>query len=88
MLPKRSLAERLDSLEQFSEETGGRLFAVYDPAELKEAVAALDAELRYQYMIGYSPTRRAGDGSFRRIRLEADSKRITVRTRSGYYDEP
>lgn len=88
MLPKRSLAERLSALQQFSEETGGRLFPVYDPAELKEAVAALDAELRHQYVIGYSPMRSGSDGAFHSIRLEASPKRLTVRTRSGYYDEP
>ena len=75
------------SLFQSSTKYGLQL-ALLLPALDQAGVWTLDAELRYQYMIGYSPTRRAGDGSFRCIRLETDSKRITVRTRSGYYDEP
>ena len=88
MLPKATLARRLETLERFSEETGGRLFAVYDPAELKEAVASLDSELRFQYLIGYYPKLRLTGPVFRQVRLEVAPRRATVRTRSGYFASP
>jgi Ca-activated chloride channel family protein len=91
MLPKNSLARRLETLGSFSEETGGAIFPVYDPAELKEAVAELDAELRFQYLIGYYPkvpgVKQDGD-TFHRVRLEVAQRRATVRTRSGYFSAP
>jgi VWFA-related protein len=76
----------LANLRLFSAETGGRLFAVHDPAELKEAVAYLDNELRFQYLIGYYPNGERGTGSFHRIDLEVGRSRLEVHTRSGYYD--
>jgi VWFA-related protein len=91
MLPKATVGARLETLGKFSEETGGWIFPVYDPAELKEAVAALDSELRYQYLIGYHPVvglKSSDPGKFRRVRLEVAQRRATVRTRSGYFAEP
>lgn len=74
----------LESMELFSDETGGRLFLVHDPDELKEAVLLLDNELRYQYVLGYSLHPSRADGRFHRIRVEVDSRRARVRARNGY----
>ena len=87
-LPKGALADKLDSLARATEETGGKLFPVYDPSELKEAVRFIDEELRYQYLIGYYPTNHELDGTFRRIEILPDKRRHRVRTRSGYYATP
>jgi len=86
-LPKEALERKLEVLGRATRETGGQLFPVYDPAELKEAVAFIDEELRFQYVIGYYPSHSDPDGGFRRIRLVATKDRWTVRTRSGYYDQ-
>jgi hypothetical protein len=45
-------------------------------------------ELRFQYIIGYHPTREAWDGSFRRIKLESSRANLKIRTRAGYYALP
>lgn len=82
------VAEHLDVLRRFAEETGGTLFVVHDPDELKEATARIDQELRYQYLIGYKPSRDAWDGRFRSIQLETRNGRYQVRTRKGYYAIP
>jgi len=74
----------LESMELFADETGGRLFLVHDPDELKEAVLLLDNELRYQYVLGYSLPPSRADGRFHEIRVEVDSRRATVRARNGY----
>ncbi len=78
----------LDVLRRFSEETGGRLFVVSETSELERAIAEIQEELQYQYLIGYYPTRTRWDGSFRRVQLETRNRRHTVRTRSGYYALP
>lgn len=87
-LPKDSEPTNLKILDRVSDETGGRLFAVYDPDDLKEAVTFIQDELRFQYLIGYYPSRRNLDGDFRRIQLESDRSRLQIRTRTGYYAAP
>ncbi len=46
-------------------------------------------EIRSQYVLGYYPTNRERDGSFRSVRVEVDPPRgfdkLYVRTRAGYY---
>ncbi len=87
-LPRRAVKTNLAVLERVSRETGGRLFAVHGPVELKEAIAYLDAELRFQYLLGYYPQRIPQEGEFRAIRLEVDRRSFMVRTRSGYFANP
>jgi Ca-activated chloride channel family protein len=88
VLPKGSREDRQRVLERFSEETGGLLFSVNDPDDLKEAVLKIQQELRFQYVIGYHPSRQLWDGSFRRIKLETVKNGHIVRTRAGYYADP
>ncbi len=75
-------------LRLFADETGGALFVVQDPDELKEAVSRISTELRHQYLIGYSPGLERWDGGFRSIELQAAGGRYLVRTRKGYYANP
>ena len=79
---------KLRLLGTFARETGGVLYQVYDPDELKEATAEVIDELRFQYLIGYYPTPRQWDGRFRRIDLRTARERYDVRTRNGYYAVP
>jgi Ca-activated chloride channel family protein len=88
ILPKGAVSPGIALLRRFSNETGGRLFAVGDPDDLKDAVLEIQSELRFQYVIGYHSQRTAWDGRFRRIRLDVERKGLTVRTRSGYYAKP
>ena len=81
-------AVNLRLMATFSRETGGALFGVHDPDELKEAVAEIEGELRLQYMIGYYPNRKQWDGHFRRVSLTTKDPDHSVRTRKGYYAEP
>jgi Ca-activated chloride channel family protein len=88
VLGKGETAYNLEVIRQFSEETGGQLHVVRDPDELKEAAAKIDEELRYQYLIGYYPTRKLWDGTYRNVKLETRNRRLVVRTRKGYFAEP
>ena len=88
MLARGSKETILRVLELFSYETGGELFTVHDPDDLKEAVSRIEQELRFHYVIGYYPTRTDWDGEFRRIRLATTRDAYRVRTRQGYYATP
>lgn len=90
-LPKKLMGKKdavplkMETLSKTAEETGGLLFRVEDPIELKEAISQIEYELRYQYIIGYSPRRVIWDGDYRKLKLETNRKDLTVRTRKGYY---
>jgi len=87
LLPRRARdAERI--LKRFAGETGGSHFPVYGPKDLPRAVEAIQAELRFQYVLGYYPTHDNWDGTFRPVRLETLRESLTVRTRRGYYATP
>ena len=83
---------KLDSgaLRKVSDRTGGRAFFPTQPDELQGSFAQIDQELRSQYLIGYSPTNKSRDGSYRRIRIEIINPELRqnksqVFYRQGYY---
>lgn len=82
------IPESLRVLQAYSTETGGMLFAVQDPDDLKEAAAQILEDLRHQYVIGYSPQATVWDGRFRHVRLEALRRGVEIRTRTGYFAIP
>jgi len=78
------------ALKKISDRTGGRAFFPSHAAELQQAFAQIDQELRSQYLIAYTPTNPKHDGSYRRIRIEIlnpELRRDKVRLlyREGYY---
>jgi Ca-activated chloride channel family protein len=75
-------------LELFSRETGGLVLPVNTEKDLGRAVARIEEDLRFHYLIGYYPTRDTWDGTFRRVKLETDRDSLEVRTRRGYYATP
>jgi VWFA-related protein len=83
---------KLDSgaLRKVSDRTGGRAFFPTRPDELQASFAQIDQELRSQYVIGYSPTNKNRDGSYRRIRIEIINPELRRNKsqlfyRQGYY---
>ena len=84
----KDLGFNMSVLQLFADETGGALFVVQDPDEMKEAVSRISTELRHQYLIGYSPGLERWDGRFRTVQLLARNGRYVVRTRKGYYANP
>ncbi len=90
-LPKKMLEKgealpiKMETLSKAAEETGGLLFRVEDPIELKEAISQIEHELRHQYIIGYSPRRVIWDGAWRKLKLETSREDFSIRTRKGYY---
>jgi VWFA-related protein len=83
---------RLDkgALRKLSEQTGGRAFFPQDETELRAAFAQIQDELRSQYLVAYSPTNKARDGSYRQVRIEVVNPRLrkqklSLLYRQGYY---
>jgi VWFA-related protein len=73
------------ALARLSEQTGGRLFVVKPYYEAPSAFAEIADELPSQYFLGYTPSDRRHDGSFRRIQVSVSNPNYTTRTRWGYY---
>jgi Ca-activated chloride channel homolog len=84
----KDLGFNMAVLQLFADQTGGAMFVVQDPDEMKEAIAHISTELRHQYLIGYSPGLDRWDGRFRSVQLLARNGRYVVRTRKGYYANP
>ena len=82
--PKR--AKR--ALEIIAQRTGGMAYFPKTLDEVDEISRNVAHDIRNQYTIGYKPTNPRGNGGFRQIRVEAKAKglkKLTVRTKSGYY---
>jgi VWFA-related protein len=70
---------------RLTDETGGRMIVVRNEKNLEQAFDEISEELRSQYTIGYSPSNKAHDGAYRKIRVEMKNKDYSVLTRRGYY---
>jgi len=71
--------------------TGGRSFQLRDARELEKTLATIARELRYQYLIGYTPAKpiAKGDREWRSISVSVKPSRpgLKVRARDGYMTE-
>jgi VWFA-related protein len=78
------------ALKKLAERTGGRAFFPRNETELRAAFYQIQAELRSQYLIAYSPSNRSRDGVFRRISIEIINpqlrkQKLRLLYRQGYY---
>jgi Ca-activated chloride channel family protein len=83
---RRRDRENVAALGRFARETGGAVWPVRDEGDLAIAVAAIQDELRFQYVIGF--TARSGSTRFRPVRVETERAHARIRTRAGYYADP
>ena len=73
-------------LKKYSESTGGRAFFPSKAQDFKKCFDAIEEELRSQYVISYTSTNAAKDGSFRSIKISVPSQKgLKVRAKKGYY---
>jgi len=72
-------------LQEFADQSGGRVFYPYKVEDLAQSFVDIGAELRSQYFIAYSPKNPKADGKYRKIEVQAGRKGLAVRTRKGYY---
>jgi VWFA-related protein len=71
--------------KRLTDETGGRMIVVRSEKNLEAAFDQISEELRSQYTVGYTPTNKKHDGSYRKIKVEMKDKDYSVLTRRGYY---
>ncbi len=77
------------ALKELAEASGGQDYYPKDVAEVEKITPEVAHEIRNQYMLAYSPTNSALDGTFRQIRVKVTGyPNATVRTRNGYYASP
>jgi Ca-activated chloride channel family protein len=82
-------------LGRFAEETGGRAFLLGNATELPGIYAAIEDELRSQYLIAYQSTNyqstnnqstnTGGGNGFRTVEVEVARSGVEVKTMRGYY---
>ena len=79
-----------DLLKEICEMTGGRLFNVGgEVGDLQDIASRISAELRNQYVVGYTPSEVKHDGNWRKLKVRLlpppGLPQLTVHFRQGYY---
>jgi Ca-activated chloride channel family protein len=71
----KSLDDRVRKhcLEEITDASGGRTIMVNNLARIPDAAATISRDMRNQYVLGYRPSNRAHDGSWRRIKVRVAS---------------
>jgi len=76
-------------LNEVTEMSGGRTFAVSNLNDLPDIAIKIGMELRNQYVLGYRPSNRARDGKWRKIKVKLRPPKglppLNVYAKSGYY---
>jgi VWFA-related protein len=72
-------------LQRIADATGGRAFFPYKMKDIKNAFAAIEEELRSQYIVSYHPADFEANGHYRPIEITAVKKDLQVRSRKGYF---
>jgi Ca-activated chloride channel family protein len=72
-------------LQQLADATGGRAFFPFKMKDMRNSFAAIEDELRSQYVVSYHPADFDADGRYRPIEITALKKDVQVRARRGYY---
>ncbi len=72
-------------LEQLAEATGGRAFFPFKVKDITHSYAAIEDELRSQYVVSYKPANFDADGRYRSIEISSLKKDLQVRARKGYF---
>lgn len=80
-----SAARAKKQLSELTQQTGGRSWFPNDVTEIAGITPDIAHEIRNQYVVAYTPTNLAADGSYRKIRVDVDVPDALVRTRAGYY---
>ena len=80
-----------EALQSLSDDTGGLAYFPRSLGEVDKIASEVAEDIRNQYTIGYHSTRSASLGGYRVLHVEAVSphhRKLTVRTRRGYYAKP
>jgi VWFA-related protein len=70
---------------QLARETGGRVISVHNDKTLNKAFDEISQELRSQYVLGFTSSNTATDGTYRKIKVTANQPDAKILSRKGYY---
>jgi len=78
------------ALRKIAEQTGGRAYFPHHERDLRDAFAQIQKDLREQYLVAYSPTNKARDGSYRKIEIQVvnpslKQQNLKLNYRVGYF---
>jgi VWFA-related protein len=78
------------ALRKIAGETGGRAYFPKHERDLNDAFAQIQRDLREQYLVAYSPTNKARDGSYRKIEIQIvnpdlKQQNLKLNYRAGYF---
>jgi VWFA-related protein len=78
------------ALRKIAEQTGGRAYFPQHERDLRDAFAQIQKDLREQYLVAYSPTNKARDGSYRKIEIQVvnpslKQQNLKLNYRVGYF---
>jgi Ca-activated chloride channel homolog len=77
------------ALRKIAERTGGRAYFPRHERDLNEAFTQIQRDLREQYLVAYSPSNKARDGSYRKIEIQvvnpALRETLKLNYRAGYF---
>jgi len=65
--------------------SGARFFEVSKKEPLDKIYSEIDAELRNQYVLGYTPDKPDATPGYHMLHLTVKQKDLTVQTRDGFY---
>jgi VWFA-related protein len=86
---RRAAKRAQRALNGLTSASGGQSYFPEDLSNVDQIATQVAHEIRNQYVIAYSPSIQALDGSYRQIKVSVKGPgRPTVRTRSGYYATP
>jgi VWFA-related protein len=72
-------------LRRLAEETGGHAYFPFEASDLAEDFRAIGRDLRTQFLLSYTSSDTARDGTFRHIAIEPVDKNLHVRAKTGYF---
>jgi VWFA-related protein len=72
-------------LKRLAEETGGHAFFPFEASDLGEEFRAIGRDLRTQFLLSYTSSDTARDGTFRHILIQPVDKNLHVRAKTGYF---
>jgi Ca-activated chloride channel homolog len=81
--PSRGKGDQV--LEEMSDATGGHTFFPPSVEEMANSFHEIQAELRSQYVLNYTPADFKANGAFRPIYLYCYDRKYQVRARKGYF---
>lgn len=78
------------SLRKITGQTGGRAYFPRSESDLRSAFVQIQRDLREQYLVAYSPSNKARDGSYRKIQIEVvdpelRKQKLKLNYRPGYF---